>query len=288
MSALITGASGYLGGRLAAALRTRGVEVHAIVRPASSTGSLERLGVVLHVDPGDGSRVPAILTEVRPQRVYHLAATAVWDHRQEDVPRLIDGNLRFAVCLAEAAGRCGAALVNAGSFFQHAGGERRPVNLYAVTKQAFEDALTWFADARGLQAATVILHDTYGPRDPRPKLFHHLRAAARDGRILDMTPGEQVIDLLYADDAVAAFIAAGAVAAPGHRVWLAAGGEHQPLRQIVERWAGVMGIPAPVAWGGRPYREREVMAPWLAGNPPPGWSPQVGLDRGLRLMESDP
>ena len=87
--------------------------------------------------------------------------------------------------------------------WQHFGTpDYRPVNLYAATKQAFEDVLAYYADAQGIAAVTLELYDTYGPGDPRRKLIRILFEAARSGEPIQLSPGEQVIELLHVDDAV--------------------------------------------------------------------------------------
>ena len=50
---------------------------------------------------------------------------------------------------------------------------------------------------------------------------------------------------------------------------------------LLERCAGA---PLKMEWGGRPYRFREVMVPWSKGGPVPGWSPQIGLEEGLKTI----
>jgi hypothetical protein len=39
-----------------------------------------------------------------------------------------------------------------------------------------------------------------------------------------------------------------------------------------------------INFGGRPYREREVMIPWQNGKVVPGWKPYVSLEAGLNIF----
>ena len=57
--------------------------------------------------------------------------------------------------------------------------------------------------------------------------------------------------------------------------------ERLSLRQVVATYERVLGRSLPVRWGGCPYRNREVMAPWQ-GACLPGWHAEVGLEEGLR------
>ena len=53
------------------------------------------------------------------------------------------------------------------------------------------------------------------------------------------------------------------------------------LRELVAIFERVTQAPLRIEWGGRPYRQREVMEPWGEGRPLPGWTPRVGLEEGL-------
>jgi len=78
MRALITGAAGFAGVHLAEHLLAQGDEVIALIRPVGEdlTGlnSIASLLRVERADLLDAERLLQILSETRPQRIYHLAA----------------------------------------------------------------------------------------------------------------------------------------------------------------------------------------------------------------------
>lgn len=291
--ALVTGASGFLGGNLARTLADADVPVALVLRP-STTRSLAGLddhpSVTVHEHDGTAAGLRAIVQRVEPQACFHLASLFLASHCPGDVDALVESNIRFGAQLVESltldATDC--VLVDTGTSWQHfaSGDAYRPVNLYAATKQAFQDLLAFYCDARGLRAITLQLFDTYGPGDARPKLLALLARHARSGEPLKMSSGEQLLDLVHVDDVTAAFLrAAELLQAPGrdagHVAYGVSSGAALSLRELVDLVGGVLGVPSPVELGALPYRDREVMVPWSPPQQLPGWSPQVPLREGL-------
>jgi len=209
------------------------------------------------------------------------------------VEGLVASNILFGTQLLEAMDQSGACcLVNTGTAWQNYENQAYdPVNLYAATKQAFEDIARYYVQARGQRMVTLRLCDTYGPNDPRPKLFALLKRALATGEVLVMSPGEQLIDLVFIDDVVEAFRLAGerllrdeAAAAEIHAV---TSGSPITLKGLVARFAEAVGMPLSVCWGGRPYRPREVMAPPRLFGPLPGWQAKVSLAEGLGRIAAE-
>ncbi|RME61371.1 NAD-dependent epimerase/dehydratase family protein, partial [Candidatus Parcubacteria bacterium] len=159
------------------------------------------------------------------------------------------------------------------------------VNLYAATKKAFQDILQFYIEARGLRAITLKLYDTYGANDPRPKLINLLQRAAETGEALALSPGEQKADFVHVDDVVNAYrIAAerllgGQVA--GHEGYGVYTGRPLTIRRLVALMEEKLGRKLNVTWGGRPYRDREVMAPYYGLPTLPGWKPKHALEDSL-------
>ena len=287
---LVTGATGFIGTHLAARLVARQAMVVALVRPTTDTRLLpEGVRPVLH--DGTTSGLIDVVRHVRPDVTFHLAARFVAQHGPDDVAGLIEDNVLFSAQLFEALAGAGARrLVNVGTGWQHrADAPTRPVNLYAATKQAVQDLLAYFTDASSLRAVTLKLFDTYGPGDRRQKLFTVLRRASETGVPLQMSPGEQLLDLVHVDDVVAALLTAaqrvGDSDADSSAQFAVSAAKRYTLREVAELYSSVTGRRVDVVWGGRPYRDREVMVPW-SGDPLPGWRPTVSLADGLRSLDS--
>lgn len=295
MRAVVTGATGFLGSRLTRRLIDEGHDVAVLARPTSTfrelAGYIDRLDV--HMVDETAESIRRALAASSPAVVFHLATYYVRDHRPEDLGLLLESNVAFPLRLVDAMTREGIRnLVNAGSAWQYYEGDTyRPVCLHSATKQAFESLARYFIDAGKIRCTTLMVHDTYGPHDPRRKIFSILRDRAVTSEPLEMSAGEQLIDLVHVEDVVSAFLVAAErlvsdLAAP-YETYSVTGGDPQPLRAIVETYLRLSGNTARVLWGARPYHEREVMVPWRGGKPLPGWHPQVALEDGLRgLLES--
>jgi nucleoside-diphosphate-sugar epimerase len=290
--ALITGGTGFVGSHLARQLVRDGWQIHIITIPDDNLDQINDITdqVVLHVHDGSTDEMHRILAKAKPDVVFHLASLFISEHTTADICRLVGSNILFGTQLLEAMASHGTAgIVNTGTSWQHyENNPYLPVNLYAATKQAFEDILQYYVEAKNIRAITLKLFDTYGPNDPRPKLFHLLEKIATEGTSLAMSPGEQMIDLVYIDDVVQAFIVAAKHLLAGdvhkHERYGVSSGSPMPLKALVESYGRIIGKQLPIEWGGRPYREREVMATWENYKMLPGWFSTVSLEAGIRKI----
>jgi nucleoside-diphosphate-sugar epimerase len=291
-TALVTGATGYIGSRLSASLLDSGWQVNAVTRASSSLGLLAGLIHEIHFHEHDGTTdsLCRILENVRPDVTFHLACSATADHGPADVKNLIESNVLFGSQLLEAMRQSGSpCIVNAESFWQYSEhvGNLGPTCLYAAAKQAFHDILRYYIQSGHAVGVCLVLYDTYGPDDPRPKLLPFLRKAALSGSQVDLTPGHQIVDMSHIDDVVAAFLRAAdlllAQEVDGLSTYAVSSPQRMTLRDLVELFVRETGLALEVKWGARKYRPNEVMVP-ATGAALPGWRPAIDLAQGLRVV----
>lgn len=286
--ALVTGATGFVGSHLARRLVREGWRVHILRRAGSRLpDAAEFVRITNHIHDGSTEGMVHCVAQAKPDVVFHLASLFLSQHTTKDVESLIQSNVLFGNQLLEAMKVNGVNyLINTGTSWQHYDNEDySPVCLYAATKQAFEAILEYYIQACGFKAITLKLFDTYGPDDPRPKLFYLLNKAATSAEPLDMSKGEQLIDLVHIDDVVGAYLIAAERLLEGsvsqHEIYAVSSGQPLPLQELVQLYAEVSKQAVNVNWGARPYRYREVMVPWNRGNSLVGWSPKINLVDGL-------
>ena len=291
--ALVTGATGFVGSHVARALAASGAEVHALVRPGARLDRVPDLvdAVTFHTVEARAEQVAAVVADIGPDVTFHLATHFVAEHGPADIDALVESNVAAPARLVDALASGGRAttFVNAGTAWQHVEGEPyRPKNLYAATKQAFDDVLRHYTERRQLRAVTLNLYDTYGPDDHRGKLLSALVGALRSDEPLPMGSGEQLVDFVHVDDAAAAFLHAADVArdsdgATVSTFAISSGGACR-VRDVVELLGEIAGRAVPVRWGARPDRPGDMVTPWHAGAPLPGWRPTISLRAGLAAL----
>ena len=241
-----------------------------------------------HILTPDLDNIPGILDRVKPDVVFHLASLFLSGHTPDDLDGLVNSNILFGTKLVEAMTQNGCLkLVNTGTSWQHFGNcDYSPVNLYAATKQAFENILEFYVQARGLKVVTLKLFDTYGPGDRRRKLMPVLLEKFLKHEPIPLTAGENMLDLVYVDDVCRAFSAAAKRLTDGsvrsHEVFFVRSGDPVTLRCLLETFSRVGERDIHAEWGAFPYRDREVMVPVKGGETIPGWEPSVPLEEGIR------
>lgn len=285
---LITGITGYIGSNLARNFLPF-CEVYGLVRKPLNLEYIEDIAAQINFVYYDGTyeSMSAALEASKPDLVYHLAAYYTGNHGAEHTRKLVSSNITLGAYLLEAMSEQHApALVYATTYMAHYQGEAyRPVNLYAATKQAFSDLLYYYTDAGLLRAVTLVISDTYGPGDHRPKILNIVKRAIQSGEEIALSSGKQIYDVVHIYDVVSAFQTAGEGLLREqfcNDVFQIIPGESLSLRETVEMMLRVNSLTLNAAWGKRPLSEREMTDRVRLYPTLPGWLAEVPLEEGLK------
>lgn len=281
MRILITGNSGFVGTFLCARLRKEH-ELFYVARPHSP---MHTPGAHDHTFFFADNNIGALTQFIRSNKidgVIHLASKYLQKHEQQDIPDLIQSNVYFGTAVIEAAASAGVKwFINTGTIWQNYNAPNGsnvycPVNLYAATKQAFMDIAKFYSETSNMRICTLKLCDTYGPNDPRKKILSRFDDIAQSGETLQMSAGEQKIDILHIDDVVEGFAHLAEMLQNGDDLrdeYVLSSGQQLTLRELAAKYEQEHNVHLNIEWGALPYRVREVMTPYK-GDVLPGWKPK--------------
>lgn len=209
---LVTGARGFIGRQVTAALEAAGAEVHAVTSGAPPEGTAVRWHRADILDAADRL---ALLDAARADTLLHLAwcarPPAYW--RDPDNVRWVGATLDLARAFRE---RGGSRLVGVGSCAEYDWGhgycvERRTplvaATLYGTAKAACGQVLEAYGAESGLSTAWARLFFLFGPYDSPLRLVPSLVQKITAGEPARCTAGAHVRDFLYSADAAAAIAA---------------------------------------------------------------------------------
>jgi nucleoside-diphosphate-sugar epimerase len=316
MPLLVTGATGFVGSRLATEAAHRGLEVIGTGRKADGpvVSKLEAAGVRFVAgditDPAFAAQATRGVTQV-----CHLAAA--WREAGAPAEHFDKVNIEGTLSLARAAAANRVAVfVFCSTIGVHARVAREPIredspfdvtNAYESSKLRAEQALLEFARQSPMRIAILRPADAYGPGDLRLlKLFR----SVQKGRFPLIGRGRGRRHMLYIDDLVGAFLAACEADFPSGEAFIIAGPETATLLELLNRLSTLTGsarfgrrVPS---WFMQAFVAVVEDACRMLGKPPPlhrrtldfystdvvfdtskaqklmHWSPTVGLTDGLR------
>lgn len=250
MDALVTGATGFLGGRLVRKLLGAGERVRVLVRDLARAEALASLGA--EVVCGDLTDRASVLTATEScASVFHVGAlSAPWGRREAFLETNVDGTRNIIDgCIRGDVGRL--VFVSSPSVVfdgtPHVGSTedapyaRRFLSAYSESKKLAEEAVL-AAGQLGLGAVVLRPKAIFGPGDTA--LLPRIVDAARRGRLVQIGDGTNRVDLTYVDNVVDALVVARNA---GHvrGVFTITNDEHPGLWPSIRRVVEGLGLPGP-------------------------------------------
>ena len=303
VSALVLGASGFIGSWTARALHARGASVIVSARTEqrarSAFGSLGWNPRVEVADLSAAGSVARLVNATQPSIVFNLAGYGV-DRSERDVALMTALNSRLTEELCEALAKrdegvwSGVGLVHAGSAAEYGPVDGTivetstecPISDYGRTKLEGTRALQRLSLASGLNAVVARLFTVYGPGDYPDKILSALMHTATAGGRLQLTGGRQRRNFTYVEDVAEGLLRLGLSAPQQGEVVHLAGTYVVSVREFAETAADVVGLdPGRLDFGALPDRDDEM---WHGEvdcarlRALISWMPQTGIREGIR------
>lgn len=266
MKVAVTGASGFVGRAVLAALSRRGIAAVACARAnldaLAATGH-RALALNLHEAPAD-----AFDRLGRPEVLIHLAWGGLPNYRSlHHVESELPAQYRFLRGLVEAglpsllvAGTCFEYGMQSGPL--HEDLPARPENPYGFAKDALRRELEFLKAVQPFALTWARLFYLHGEGQAESSLLPQLRKAVAAGaKAFNMSGGEQLRDYLAVDEAADLLVAL-AVARRDAGAVNVCSGRPVSVRRLVEGWIRDNGWPIGLNLGHYPYPDYEPMAFW--------------------------
>jgi nucleoside-diphosphate-sugar epimerase len=286
---LVTGATGFIGQNLVKQLLKKDYKVYCIVRKNSDISKIDEKAKVFRYDEKIDSLIEFFKTQ-HFDGLVHLASLFLVQHKTSDINQLLLSNIQFGTQLLEASKTSDVKwFINTGTFWQNYQNEDyNPVNLYAATKEAFETIAKYYTQTSNLIFTTIKLNDTFGKNDTRNKIFNLWAKIAKTGEVLEMSEGEQIIDISYIKDVVNAYeiliqhLNSNKAESFANKHFVVTNTQKMSLKELSQLFEKVTNKKLNIKWGGRPYRQREVMIPWNKGETVPLWEQKFTLEEAIK------
>ncbi len=178
-------------------------------------------------------------------------------------------------------------VLNASTYIQNYLGEvGRSVDSYGAAKERLSKFLEKHSLSDGFRAKDLFFFTLYGPGDRPNHLVPLLLDAARFGNRIQLSPGDQLINLLYVKDATQNILnciaAEEKLAYSKNHVWE---DSYITVRQLVSVLESTTGKKINCDWGSREYAGHEMMNPWPIPMPQlKGFVAPTSLEEGISMI----
>ncbi len=266
-SVMITGASGMLGATLTRLLLSKGIRVAAVVRPGSAKReNLPEGAEGLTILEADLSDLKKLKFDGKIDAFFHFAWAGAFGEARNDTA-LQEANVDATLQAVKKAASFGAKVfVGSGSQAEFGLVDARlndktcchPVTEYGRCKAKAYVLGAALAGTLKTDFVWTRILSLYGPYDnPYTLVSSAVDAFLRGGRFA-CTPGEQIWDYLYSEDAAAIFYGLARFGRHGE-AYIVGNGTERPLKEYITDIRDAVDPALPIGFGERPYNENQVM-----------------------------
>ncbi|EAI3822457.1 NAD(P)-dependent oxidoreductase [Campylobacter coli] len=288
MKILLTGATGFIGANFIEKYHNQ-YSIVALVRKNSKIDKIKNKCKIYYYD----ENIEQILISLKHeniQGVVHLATLYLKTFTACDIKNLADSNIIFGLELLNISMLLNIKFfINTITFSQFANSTHyKPKTLYDATKQAFMDLTKFYSSY--FDIFNLMIYDTYGKNDTRPKIFNLWRDISLNNTSIDMSPGEQKIDISHVDDIanginilIQNFINKDTT---NNQIYTLENHRYS-LKELAKIFENIAQTKLKINWGAKNYLPNEIMIPISSKDtagiaPLPNWSPAIPLKTGIK------
>jgi nucleoside-diphosphate-sugar epimerase len=300
MRILITGATGFAGGRLLERLLQRGEhDVYSLHRHVAGRDVLAGIDGVKAIlcDLRDYSAVRSAIRETQPEVVFHLAAISPVSYSYDHPNEVFEANLTGTVNLAESCLRdvphfrhllfaSTSETYGNGPVPKREDTPQFPNSPYAASKQAAENYLLYMRRTYKFPVTVLRPFNTYGRRDSTHYLVERIivqMLSSDEVKLGDPTPER---DLLHVDDHVEAYLSCfDQPKLSIGEVFVFCTGRKLTVHEIAEKLREITGFRGQILWDTMPRRPLDIQVMYGDASKAKAilnWQPKISLEEGLR------
>ena len=178
-------------------------------------------------------------------------------------------------------------VLNSSTYIQNFGGTTgHTVDSYGASKERLSRFLEEQSSSHRFRTLDLFFFTLYGAGDRPNHLVPLLLDAAYTGKQISLSPGNQLMNLLYVEDAIENILRSiNLVGFPDYQKNYVWSSEYFSVRELVERIQISIGREIDCAWGEREYVGHEMMQPWaIPMEQLPGFAATTILEDGIKKI----
>ncbi|MFZ4543840.1 MAG: NAD-dependent epimerase/dehydratase family protein [Saprospiraceae bacterium] len=287
---LVIGGHGYLGSHLIPVLQSQGADVYLMSRKISVNEK------EYCADITDFESVQAIVHEIQPEIIFHLAANisrnrdfSIFDQMMQvnafgtlNILRALDNKRSVQLIFTSSSEIYG----NNESPF-HENQLPKPVSPYSLSKYTAEQIIQTYATLHAIPFTILRVFNFFGRNMSEDFFIPQMVNSLLRGEDFLMTKGEQTRDFLFVDDVVDALILAAVRKEAHNEIFNVCSGVGTQLAELASKINYNLDTKARIITGALPYRENEVWEMIGSNNKIKqmlGFEPKITITEGIQRL----
>lgn len=282
MKILVCGGYGFIGSKLVSSLVVKGWDVYTL----SHRGHNSIIGVTEVVYKNlEQDEISSIVKKIMPSCTIFLAT----QYDNGDLDKIININIKLPVFLMKALSdlpKENRNFILTDSYWSLGSTESKgiPLDDYAAAKGAIKEFAKTYSYHKALAIINIMIYGTYGSADKRGKILDAILNAVKFNSRLELSAGEQFLDLVHVDDICDGYMLAvdllfnkSQCSDKFFETYSLSTGKPIQIKKIIELIGSKNNVTS-IHLGCKAYREREIFEPLYNYPTMPGWSPKENLD----------